>query len=240
MKLRILFDDNIYDKTLRGGFGFSCYLEHFDEKILFDAGGNADIFNQNSTELKVTPAQITKVIFSHKHLDHIAGGEDFLKQIPQTTPIFIPSTFPELQLSKIPKYLPFKITDKVFETIGNGIHLLKLEGKYLSNIIYEQSLIIETEKGLVVVTGCAHPGIIRILETVLAHLPAQKIYAVIGGMHLHHSWFWNIYSVVKKIRALGISQVVPCHCSGKTASKYFENRFKENFIKGGVGRIIEF
>lgn len=240
MKLSILFDDNIYDDAFKSGFGFSCYIEHANEKILFDAGGKKDIFNQNTTKLKVLPAQITKVIFSHKHLDHIAGGEDFLKQIPQTTPVFIPSTFPELQLSKIPKHLPLKITDKNFETIGNGIYLLRLEGEYLSNTIYEQSLIIETEKGLVVVTGCAHPGIIQILKTVGVYLPTKKIRAVIGGFHLYHSWFWNVYFAVKKIHVLGISQVVPCHCSGKVASKYFEKRFKENFIKGGVGKVIEF
>ncbi len=240
MKLSVLFDDNVYDATFKGGFGFSCYIECANEKILFDAGGKTDIFNQNTSLLKIVPDQITRVIFSHKHLDHIAGGEDFLRQLPSTTPIHIPSAFPELQLSKIPKYLPLKITESTLEAIDERIYLIKLEGRYLSNTIYEQSLIIETEKGLVVVTGCAHPGIIRILEAVRINLPAQKIHTVIGGMHLHHSWFWNVYSVVKKIHVLGIAQVVPCHCSGKMASKYFERRFKENFIRGGVGRIIEF
>lgn len=239
-KISIIFDDNVYDSAYQSGFGFSCYVEHDKEKILFDLGGKKDIFNENANKLNLDPTQITHVIFSHKHLDHISGGEDFLKNIPDTTPVYIPSVFPELQRSKIPKNLTLIINEQNFETISEKVHILRLEGKYLSNTIFEQSLIIETENGLTVITGCAHPGIINILKSVQDHFPYTKINIIIGGMHLYHSWFLPIHIVCRKLKKMGIQKVAACHCSGKKASSYFKKHFGDNFLDCGAGKVIEF
>ncbi len=96
----------------------------------------------------------------------------------------------------------------------------------------EQSLIIDSKKGVVIITGCAHPGIVNIVKRAKELMRKEKIYLVLGGFH-HPP-----ISCVKEFKKLGVEKVAPSHCTGDTAREAFRKEYKENFIEYGVGKII--
>ena len=120
---------------------------------------------------------------------------------------------------------PLKICQEVYSTgeLGTGIK--------------EQSLVIYTEKGLVVITGCAHPGIVKIVNKA-KDLFNDYVLLVMGGFHLFGESKGEIENIVSSFRKLGVSYVGPCHCSGDTARQLFKKEYSENFINVGVGRVV--
>jgi len=236
-KITIIFDNNKSIIDLQGGFGFSCLVEFENKKILFDTGGNKDVFFENIKKLNIDLRQITHAMFSHKHLDHIAGFEQVLKEIPDISPIFLPNLFPENIVKKISLQANVKIL-KSFTRIESDIYSLVLRGEDLPSETYEQSLILDTIKGIIVITGCAHPGIVNILKITQSKFPDKKIHLVMGGFHFYQSWFWGSAKAVQRFKELGVEKVAPCHCTGDRALKQFERTFNENFIQVGTGSII--
>ena len=103
-RVTVIFDNNNYNLTLKQGFGFSCLIEFDQEKILFDLGGDKEIFLSNVQKLGIDLTKINKVILSHPHLDHLSAL-DSLNVLPAKTKVFLPAHFPEYLLSKIPKNL---------------------------------------------------------------------------------------------------------------------------------------
>ena len=97
----------------------------------------------------------------------------------------------------------------------------------------EQSLIIDSKKGLVIITGCAHPGIVNIVKKVEQLMKRNKVYLVLGGFH-HPP-----LSCIKEFRELKVERVAPSHCTGDLVREAFRKEYKENFIEYGVGKVIE-
>jgi 7,8-dihydropterin-6-yl-methyl-4-(beta-D-ribofuranosyl)aminobenzene 5'-phosphate synthase len=102
----------------------------------------------------------------------------------------------------------------------------------------EQSLIIDTQNGIVLVTGCAHPGIIEIIEKAKT-IARENIYMVIGGWHLFSTSEREIKGIIDAFLRMGIQKVAPCHCTGDLAIALFRKAYGENFIQAGAGRIIQ-
>src|SRR3990167_7980333 len=92
-KITVLYDNRCADPALQEGFGFSCLIEWNHHKILFDTGGKDKAFFANLQHLKIPLNQITHVFFSHHHWDHTAAIDQVLKQIPQTTIVYLPDPF---------------------------------------------------------------------------------------------------------------------------------------------------
>jgi 7,8-dihydropterin-6-yl-methyl-4-(beta-D-ribofuranosyl)aminobenzene 5'-phosphate synthase len=91
------------------------------------------------------------------------------------------------------------------------------------DVIYEQSLCLKTKKGLILLTGCAHPGIVKILEKVKEHF-SDEIYAVIGGFHLKDFSSEEIKKFIAKLKKMNIKYFVPLHCTGKVAVDLFKEQ----------------
>ncbi|MFO7889374.1 MAG: hypothetical protein R6V04_03445, partial [bacterium] len=87
--------------------------------------------------------------------------------------------------------------------------------------ISEQSLVVKSKKGLVVITGCSHPGITKIVEKVREIFTKQTIYLVFGGFHLMNRERREIKLIVEKLKDLGINYVGPTHCTGYEAQQIF-------------------
>jgi 7,8-dihydropterin-6-yl-methyl-4-(beta-D-ribofuranosyl)aminobenzene 5'-phosphate synthase len=103
----------------------------------------------------------------------------------------------------------------------------------------EQSLIVSTGRGVIVVTGCAHPGIVNILQTV-KELNADPILLVIGGFHLGALRRAQLEEIIDNFRKLGVEKVGPCHCTGELARQRFKQEYGNDYLDVGVGRLIEF
>jgi len=121
----------------------------------------------------------------------------------------------------------------------------------LGMLIKEQSLIIRTNKGLVIITGCAHPGIVKIVEAVkdliednillpAPVVPAQVTQAqvVMGGFHLEWVTKGKIEKIISAFEQMGVRYVGPSHCTGEKARALFEKRFGDKYIGLGAGRAV--
>jgi len=105
-------------------------------------------------------------------------------------------------------------------------------------VIKEQSLVITTSKGLVIITGCAHPGVVNVIRTAKEIVPDDRVYLVMGGFHLSGASSAQIESIIDSFVELGVERVAPCHCSGDEARRLFEERYGEDYIESGVGKRV--
>jgi 7,8-dihydropterin-6-yl-methyl-4-(beta-D-ribofuranosyl)aminobenzene 5'-phosphate synthase len=104
--------------------------------------------------------------------------------------------------------------------------------------IKEQALILETMNGLVVVTGCAHPGIVNVVRKAKALLK-QDVYLALGGFHLMGMSRKQIGEIIHQLKSMGVKQVAPSHCTGDKAISLFKEAWGNNFLEGGAGAIIK-
>ena len=234
VSITVVYDNNPFLKDLQTDWGFACLVEVGKTKLLFDTGDNGNILLSNMTKLNIDPKTIDFVFLSHFHHDHTGGLSEFSKKNPDVT-IYYPQSFPIQLIEEIKKSGAISVPVSLFQELQTNIFSLgEFEG-----VIPEQSLAIRTPKGIVVITGCAHPGIINILEKAKSSFPDELIYLTMGGFHLHRQSEYEISSTINKIFKMEILSVAPSHCSGNTARKMFKEVYEENYIEIGAGKIIK-
>ena len=233
VSITVIYDNNPLIKDLQTDWGFACLVEIGELKLLFDTGDNGNILLSNMSKLDIHPEDIDRVFLSHFHHDHTGGLIDFLGENPDVT-IYYPQSFP-LQLVESMKQSGAKLVPvSSFQRLYENIFSL---GE-LSGPIPEQSIAIQTSKGIVVITGCAHPGIIKILEAAKISFHGEKIYLAMGGFHLLHQKENELKNTVNQILKMEILNIGPSHCSGDAARKMFGEIFKDGYIETGVGKKI--
>ena len=228
-----LYDNYQHDANLKTGWGFSCLVKVGDKNILFDTGADSPTLLGNMKKLKIDPKDINMIVLSHIHGDH-AGGLAGILEMNSDLTVYLPKSFPSDFKKGVESYKA-----KVVE-VGDPIPITESVSSTgeLGTWIKEQSLIVKTKEGLVVITGCAHPGIVDILEEV-KKLTSEDIYLVLGGFHLGGESDSKLKEIIKSFRELGVKKAAPCHCSGDRTRELFKEEYKEDFISNGVGRIID-
>jgi 7,8-dihydropterin-6-yl-methyl-4-(beta-D-ribofuranosyl)aminobenzene 5'-phosphate synthase len=234
VNITAIYDNNPFLKGLQTDWGFACLVEVGKTKLLFDTGDNGDILLSNMEKLKIDPQSIDLVFLSHFHHDHTGGLSAFLKKNSNVT-IYYPNSFPAQLVEEIKKSGTKSIPVSSFQEIRTNLFSL---GE-LGSAIPEQSLAIRIAKGIVVITGCAHPGIVNILEKAKKSFPDESIYLAMGGFHLHNQSKSEIDKKINTLVKMEILNVGPCHCSGDDARKMFNEVYGDNYIENGVGKIIE-
>jgi 7,8-dihydropterin-6-yl-methyl-4-(beta-D-ribofuranosyl)aminobenzene 5'-phosphate synthase len=182
--------------------------------------------------LGITVGEIEAIVLSHIHGDHVGGLLGILSENSRVD-VYLPASFPDDFKSRVKAYGSNLIEVHGASKICEGV----MTTGELGLGIREQSLILNSERGLVVVTGCAHPGIANIVETAI-QLTKRDVYLVVGGFHLSGATKEEILSVVERLRSLGVSNVAPCHCSGDLARRIFKDSFGAGYIDAGAGTII--
>jgi 7,8-dihydropterin-6-yl-methyl-4-(beta-D-ribofuranosyl)aminobenzene 5'-phosphate synthase len=227
-----VYDNYQYNPELITGWGFGCVVKTKDKNILFDTGGDSPTLLGNMEKLEIDPKTIDIIVLSHIHGDHVDGLDGFLEKNPKVT-VYIPSSFPSNFRKKIEK-AGAKSVD-----VSSSIKISKNIGTTgeLGTWIKEQSLIINSKKGLVIITGCSHPGIVNIVKTA-KEITGQNIYLVIGGFHLLEASKVELKKRISNFRELGVTKVAPCHCSGDRARQLFGKEYKDDFISNVVERIF--
>ena len=234
VSITVIYDNNPFLKDLQTDWGFACLVEVGKTKLLFDTGDKGNILLSNMTKLGIGPKDIDFIFLSHFHHDHTGGLSDFLKINSKVT-VYYPQSFP-VQLVELIKNSGAKpVPISSFQELHPNIFSL---GE-ITGAIPEQSLVVRTNKGIVVITGCAHPGIIEILQKAMEQFPDEKIYLAIGGFHLYHQTQSEINNKINEMTKMGIINVGPCHCSGENTSSLFNEVYSDNYIEVGVGSIKE-
>ncbi|MBQ6603257.1 MAG: MBL fold metallo-hydrolase [Eubacterium sp.] len=82
---------------------------------------------------------------------------------------------------------------------------------------HEQSLVFDTEKGLVIFNSCSHGGVENIVYEVTETLPCRKVYAYLGGMHLFQTPDDEVKALAERFAKLGIERIITGHCTGEKA-----------------------
>jgi 7,8-dihydropterin-6-yl-methyl-4-(beta-D-ribofuranosyl)aminobenzene 5'-phosphate synthase len=231
MSITIVYDNHDYDPRLRSDWGFACLIDLGDTVLLFDTGGDGNIFLSNMSELDLDPLTVDHVFLSHIHGDH-TGGLAALLATGVRPVVWVPRSFPLTFKERVRSWTELREVSGPAEVIP-GAHST---GELGSDII-EQSLVLETSAGLVVVTGCAHPGIANILTRVKGLHP-QEVSLVLGGFHLGGKSPTELEDIIAQMRALGIQRVAPCHCTGDEAIRLLAEAWGDGFVPVGVGTSI--
>ena len=231
--ITILYDNNKYNPALETAWGFSCLIKGLEKTILFDTGGEGDILLSNMEKLDIDPQQIEIVVLSHIHYDHV-GGLFTLLEKNHNLIVYLPESFPENFKDKVKRYGAEVIEVDNFVGICQNVYSTGQLGIWIK----EESLIIKIDKGLIVITGCAHPGIVNIVKTTKELLDIP-IYLVMGGFHLGGTSKKKIDKIINEFKKEGMKRVAPCHCSGDLAREEFKKAYGDNFILAGVGKRFE-
>ena len=227
--LTIVYDNHPFDARLKTGWGFACLVETGRARILFDTGGDGPGLMHNLVVLGIDPRQVDSVVLSHNHDDHTGGLEALLAAAEQPV-VYAPRSFPVEFKARVRQYTQVnEVSDPV-----KIVEHIRTTGE-MGTAIIEQSLIIEARQGLIVITGCAHPGIVEIVEQAKTY---GQVYLVLGGFHLKDKSVGEVKAVIAELKRLGVRRVAPCHCTGEEAIQQFKAEFGANFTPVGVGSVV--
>jgi 7,8-dihydropterin-6-yl-methyl-4-(beta-D-ribofuranosyl)aminobenzene 5'-phosphate synthase len=233
LTVTILYDNYAFRKDLLTAWGFACFIEGLEKNILFDTGGDPAVLLSNMEKLGVSPEKIQIIFLSHVHGDHTGGLAALLERNPSVT-VFLPASFPERMKASIREKGarvvevkdPTNVCQDAFSTgeMGTGIK--------------EQALCVRVRGGIAVITGCAHPGIVRMVRKGTEFGKAMP-QLVMGGFHMAGYSEKEIGRVIAEFKKLGVVRAGPCHCSGDRTREMFSEAFGERFIRAGVGAVVE-
>ncbi|MFA5104485.1 MAG: MBL fold metallo-hydrolase [Candidatus Margulisiibacteriota bacterium] len=233
VKITVVFDNKTVSKDYEAGYGFACVVEKNGKKILFDTGCCGKTLLSNMKKAGIKPKEINIIVLSHSHWDHTGGLFDFLKENSNVTVYVLPSFSKKFKQEIKNSGAKFKESAGYTEIIKGVFTTGELGSK-----IKEQSLIIDSSEGPVLITGCAHPGIVSIVKSAEAS-HKQSISVILGGLHLMEKSSAQTDRIITSLKKLGIKKVVPLHCTGDRQSRMIIKEFGAGDKKTGAGSKIK-
>lgn len=230
--ITLVFDNYPYKPGLETAWGFSAFITYQGQNVLFDTGAAGNLLLENMAALDIKPAQIQNVVLSHEHKDH-TGGLQALVSAGADPKIYLPPSFSAEFKNYYSRQVDVKEVSPGMQIIERMYTIGEMQGPPP-----EQALVIDTTKGLVVITGCAHPGIEDIVLKAKQDFK-EDIYLVLGGFHLGSASANEVNEIIKEFNRIGVKYVAPCHCTGEQSISRFREAFGEDFIQVGVGKVIE-
>ncbi len=234
LAITVIYDNYEFAPDLKTDHGFACLVEGPDRTILFDTGGQGSILMENLSGLAVDPEGVDVVFISHDHYDHNGGLVAFLGENPNVE-IHVPG-------SALPRY---RRLSEVYGCALVGVQEPRVIGKNAlttgemeSPVRNEHALLVVTDRGIVLITGCAHPGIRHIVERA-QKLTGSAVYLAVGGFHLMSRGEEEVRRVISGLQDLGIRYAAPSHCTGTAAIRLFEEIYGSGWIRSGAGRVID-
>lgn len=214
VEIQVVYDNTAAEAGFRADWGFAAVVNANGHRILFDTGAKPDVFMENLKLLGVDPASIECVLISHAHGDHMGGLAPLRARNPRLT-VHMPE-----------RGGPFEIAPGLWST---GI----FEGEPP-----EQALAIPTAKGLVMLTGCSHPGIVKMVQAAEKQRGASSLRLLLGGFHMLQQDAGQIRSAVASFQELKVERLMATHCTGDLPVKLFKETFGARFETAGAGKRI--
>lgn len=266
-RMTILYDAFGKSNKLTKDWGFAALVEYGGKRILFDTGNNADIFARNVMALGVDLKKLDFVVISHRHADHTSGLSFLLTINPNVTIYTpdepfgafgkgVPNSFyrkdeslaeemryfdgkpPETLAAGTPwpkaHFVPISTTTE----ISPGIFLVPTTSQVPGTLeLRELSLAIKTAKGVILVDGCSHAGVERILEAVRVVDPHVRV--LFGGLHLVKAPDPEVERIALALRdQWKLDSIGPGHCTGEPEFAALKKAFADRYIYAGVGTVI--
>jgi 7,8-dihydropterin-6-yl-methyl-4-(beta-D-ribofuranosyl)aminobenzene 5'-phosphate synthase len=267
-RVTILYDAFGKSPTMTKDWGYSALVEYGGKRILFDTGNNPNIFAKNVKAAGVDLRKLDFVVISHRHLDHTAGLNHLLTVNPDVKiyapkepfGVFgssLPSKFYRQQDSLPPemRYFDghpgevltfgtawptgkFVTVDSTLE-VAPGVHLISLISENVgTKELRELSMVMETPQGMIVVAGCSHPGIEKIVTAATGI--DRHVHMVLGGLHLPAATDQEIARIAAALHdTYKVDLIAPGHCTGEPAFYRFKKTWKDRYIYAGVGSVID-
>lgn len=267
-QITVLYDAFGKASAMTKDWGFAALIEYGGKRILFDTGNNADIFAHNVKAKGIDLTKLDFVVISHRHGDHTSGLNHLLNvnpRVPIYAPkeiagVFgsaVPGTFYRRNESlpaemsyfngKQPETLHFGSpwpqghftwVTKTME-VAPGFHLILLKGSWGVDLdVMELSLAIETPDGIVLVVGCSHPTIEKILEATKATID-KPLHLVVGGTHLLPAPDEEIRRIATAMHdTWKVEWIAPAHCTGEPAFAILKQTFGDRYIYAGLGTTL--
>ena len=264
VQITVLYDAFGKASAMQKDWGYAALIEYGGKRILFDTGNNGDILAQNAKAKGIDLSRLDFVVMSHRHGDHMGGMAYLLSVNPKVKIYApkegfgvygadLPSTFYRKDASLPPaeRYYDgappavmrfgaawpganFELIDKTTE-IAPGLHLIALASDKPGTLeLRELSLAISTPDGMVIVLGCSHPGIDKIVAAAAAINP--RIHFIVGGLHLVVSNDQEIEKTVATLRdTFKVAFVAPGHCTGEPTFTALKKAFGDRYLYAGLG-----
>lgn len=233
LRFTVLYDNYVFQDGTRADWGFSCLIEGAEKTILFDTGTKPLVLLHNAQALKVDLKKVELIVLSHEHGDHTGGLQAVLAEKPSATVYFPASFSPEFGRRAREAGAETRAVDKPVEICRN-VHLTGEMG----DRIKETSLVLDTPEGLIVVTGCSHPGIVDILKRA-KEIRNKPIRLVFGGFHLGNTPDAEVQKIIAAFKELGVERCGATHCTGDRPIALFKAAFGDRYVPVGTGRVIE-
>jgi 7,8-dihydropterin-6-yl-methyl-4-(beta-D-ribofuranosyl)aminobenzene 5'-phosphate synthase len=229
--ISVLYDNVSWREGMQTAWGYACLVQIRETSILFDTGGDGGLLLANMAGLGVQPAAVDVVVLSHAHADHTGGLAELLAAGVRPV-VYLPASFPEA----------------IKRQVADQGHLVEVSGPIevapgvystgeVGSEIAEQALAVRTAEGGVVITGCAHPGVVT-MARVAQQVVGGEIALVMGGFHLEDATAAEIESTMQGLRALGVQRVAPSHCTGNFARQLLAEEFGDAYLRAGAGWSI--
>jgi len=230
--IKVIYDNYLKVDGLKEDWGFSIMIEGLDKEVLFDTGTNPEIFASNFKKMGLDASAIDYLVISHEHGDH-TGGIPAFTSMKKNIPVIIPHSFSDKFKERMTVLgLEPMLVDKPAEICKN----LFTSGEFDFQIA-EQSLVLDTKNGLVVMTGCSHPGIVKMLNKIKSDFN-KNIYMVFGGFHLMQKSEKEMGEIIQEMKALGVVRCGATHCTGDKQISMFREEFGYNYVEMGVGNTL--
>jgi 7,8-dihydropterin-6-yl-methyl-4-(beta-D-ribofuranosyl)aminobenzene 5'-phosphate synthase len=236
VKITTIVDNDVWERGLSSSWGLSFHVEVLKDykkrAILMDTNGSFETFYYNASKLSIDLTKVEAVFISHWHGDHCGALSQVLQLIKHSVPVYVPSEDRfGIREVKAANGIP-AICSKPVEFIDG----LMSTGEMPSGISEHSLLINVKEKGLVVLTGCSHPGLVNVLKRAQKVSGVEKIYAVIGGFHISGL---NVgLKMGEFLRKLDVRLVSPCHCTSDDAKQGIAKIMEKRYVKNGSGKTI--
>jgi 7,8-dihydropterin-6-yl-methyl-4-(beta-D-ribofuranosyl)aminobenzene 5'-phosphate synthase len=259
MKAKVL---SVYDEgslpgtPLIGAKGLSILVDVDDERTLFDTGMRGNYLMHNMSHLEADPSAVDRVIISHMHSAHIGGLQSFLEAREHQTDVIAPQDHGGVREIRVlgipmkrtgfPKMPPETYAKMNITAISEWTQLsehLFVTGKIPEGInpgLHENSLVMMTRAGPVLICGCCHQGLAETISYVEKRTN-RKVSAVIGGTHLMHMKKAQAHAAAEMLRDIGQPMLYLSHCSGNVQKTYLREKLGMKAVRDFyVGTEIQF
>ncbi|MBN3039970.1 MAG: MBL fold metallo-hydrolase [Candidatus Omnitrophica bacterium] len=234
MNIKVIFEKQAKTENLSSGWGVSYLINN---KMLFDLGEKKEFFEDNIKKMNIDPKKFEKVVISHNHWDHW-GGLNYLLQLNKKLDFFVTSDFYQEFNCQLGDHRVEVIEQP--KEISRNIHSLgSFKVIYKERMMNEQALCLKTEKGLTIICGCAHPGVLEYVKKAKELFKGRDIYLIMGGFHLIDKDKRVADYVGRQLKEENVFNIAPGHCTGFDAVQILKRYYPDNLIDIGAGQEIE-